>query len=145
PHLDLQEEKAVQEAMLALIRAGLVRSAHDVSDGGLAVCLAESVIFSDGLGLRVDIAAPGLRRDAVLFGEAQSRIVFTVAPDCLADVEALLEGRPVQATRLGEVTATGRLSLTLDGTTILDLDRAQMADPYENALPARMQALIRET
>ncbi|MEZ4701881.1 MAG: phosphoribosylformylglycinamidine synthase subunit PurL, partial [Rhodothermales bacterium] len=78
PHLDLDEEKAVQKAMLAMIRAGLVESAHDVSDGGLAVCLAESTLHAAGLGADIDLQTEdGIRIDALLFGEAQSRIVLT--------------------------------------------------------------------
>ena len=66
PHLDLGEEKAVQAAVLAAIRAGRVRSAHDVADGGLAVSLAESAVWS-GLGADVDLPATDARLDAVLF------------------------------------------------------------------------------
>ncbi|BBM68333.1 phosphoribosylformylglycinamidine synthase subunit PurL [Rhodothermus marinus] len=139
PHLDLEEEKAVQQALLALIEAGLVRSAHDVADGGLAVCLAECVIFSPGLGARVELpGAPEVRLDALLFGEAQSRIVFTVAPEHEAEVARLLEGRPVQARRIGTVTDAEHLELLVDGQPILNLERAQLVAPYETAIPSRM-------
>ena len=138
PHLDLDEEAAVQAAMLALIRAGLVRSAHDVSDGGLAVCLAESVLFSQNLGARVALAPDaGLRLDAVLFGEAQSRIVFTVEAAQADAVGRVLEGRAVQARRLGTVTTEG-LRLDIHGRTCIDLSRAVMRLPYEQAIPEQM-------
>ena len=140
PHLDLDEEAAVQAAMRALIGAGLVRSAHDVSDGGLAVCLAESVLFSDNLGARLDLTPDAdLRLDAVLFGEAQSRIVFTVDAAQADAVARVLNGRPVQAHRLGTVTADG-LHLSVHGQTVVDLPRAAMHGPYEQAIPEQMSS-----
>ncbi len=138
PHLDLDEEVAVQQAMLALIHAGLVRSAHDVSDGGLAVCLAESALFADGLGVHVQLAPdPALRLDAVLFGEAQSRIVFTTRPEAAEGVQRILADLPVQARRLGAVT-TGGLRIDVRGAPVLDLPGDALRAPYEEAIPARM-------
>ncbi len=138
PHFDLAEEQAVQEAMRALIRAGLVRSAHDVSDGGLAVCLAESVIFSEGLGVTATLEGKDLRRDAVLFGEAQSRIVFTTRPEAAEAVREALAGFEVTARRIGAVTADGRMTLALDGATVIDLAREALAKPYDKTIPALM-------
>jgi phosphoribosylformylglycinamidine synthase len=82
PALDLKTEKEVQQCVLTLIRAGLVHSAHDCSDGGLAVALAECCVSNPAqpLGAVVRLHADGLRRDALLFGESQSRVVLTVAP-----------------------------------------------------------------
>jgi phosphoribosylformylglycinamidine synthase len=82
PALDLEAEKAVQRCVLTLIRAGLVHSAHDCSDGGLAVALAECCVSNPAqpLGAVVRLHADGLRRDALLFGESQSRVILTVAP-----------------------------------------------------------------
>uniref|UniRef100_A0A7V2B2C4 Phosphoribosylformylglycinamidine synthase subunit PurL n=1 Tax=Rhodothermus marinus TaxID=29549 RepID=A0A7V2B2C4_RHOMR len=140
PHLELAEEKAVQEALLTLIRAGLVQSAHDVSDGGLAVCLAECVIFSPGLGATVRIPdAAAVRRDALLFGEAQSRIVFTTSAASSAEVYRLLQGRPVQLVPIGTVEASERLVMYVGETQVLDLERAQLEQAYEAAIPAWFQ------
>jgi len=140
PYLDLREEKAVQEALLTLIRAGLVQSAHDVSDGGLAVCLAECLIFSPGLGAKVEIPdTPGVRRDALLFGEAQSRILFTTTAARSPEVHQLLQGRPVQAVQIGVVDASETLSLTLGDTLMFQLNRTQLLEPYETAIPSRLQ------
>ena len=148
PHLDLEEEKAVQESLLDLIQAGLVKSAHDVSDGGLAVCLAESVIFSEGRGAEIELETeddsesnPGqaLRLDAVLFGEAQSRIVFTASEEQAEAVLARLEGRSVQARPIGRVTDTGVLHLAVNGEEVIDCGREKLEEPYERAIPERMQ------
>ena len=137
PHLDLDEEVAVQGATRALIRKGLVQHAHDVSDGGLAVCLAESAIHSDGLGLEVDFpAADEHRLDAVLFGEAQSRVVLSVRPDDVDSLEATLSKHDdVQAHRLGTVTGND-VGLAIGGTPVIDTERSALAAPYEDAIPA---------
>ncbi len=141
PHLDLAEEHAVQQAVLHLIRSGLVTSTHDVSDGGLAVCLAEQVIFSDGQGLDLAIDADAdLRLDALLFGEAQSRIVSTLPADKVEAARAQLADRSVQFTTLGTVTDTGRLQVQVNGTTVLDLSRDAMRLPYTRTLPQAMDA-----
>jgi len=134
PHLDLDEEVAVQSATQALIREGIVQHAHDVSDGGLAVCLAESVIHSDGLGLEATLPDAD-RLDAALFGEAQSRVVLSVQPDDVAALESTLsEHNGVQPHRLGTVT-TGRLRVTINGEASLDVPRGALTTPYENAIP----------
>ncbi|HSY77365.1 MAG TPA: AIR synthase related protein, partial [Bacteroidia bacterium] len=79
PHFNLDEEFEVQAAVKGLIAAGLVESAHDCSDGGLFVTLAESVMPR---GLGFDINSDGvIRKDAFLFGEGQSRVVVSVSPD----------------------------------------------------------------
>ena len=76
PHFEMEEELAVQDAVKTLIRANLINSAHDVSDGGLFVTLIESAM-SGGKGFNIE-HDPNVRPDAFLFGESQSRIVVTV-------------------------------------------------------------------
>ena len=135
PHLNLYEERAVQQMMLRLIRDGLVQSAHDVSDGGLAVCLAESALFSDGLGVDVTVEPhEHLRVDALLFGEAQSRIVFSAVPTNRAAIEKAIEHNGVKLTRLGTVTEGGELRIRLENTGEVRIGRADLADRYDNAL-----------
>jgi phosphoribosylformylglycinamidine synthase len=78
PYFDLEEEFKVQQAVGSIIKKGLIRSAHDCSDGGLFVTLAESSIHS---GKGFDISTDeSIRTDAFLFGEGQSRVVVTVRP-----------------------------------------------------------------
>jgi phosphoribosylformylglycinamidine synthase len=131
PHFDLDEEKAVQDAMLALIRRGIVKSAHDISDGGLAVCLAECVIQADGLGADIELESSSLRLDATLFGEAQSRIVFTAEEG--ADISA--EG--VRITRIGTVTR-GTLKLVVNGQRVVDVSATSLSEPYNSTIPSFM-------
>ncbi|MGG1698023.1 phosphoribosylformylglycinamidine synthase subunit PurL [Bacillus zhangzhouensis] len=78
PEIDLTVELARQEALLAAIQNGLVQSAHDVSEGGLGVALAESTFGTDGLGADIQI---DLNSQASLFSESQSRFVVTVKPE----------------------------------------------------------------
>jgi phosphoribosylformylglycinamidine synthase len=82
PLLSLETEKALQQCVLTLVREGLVQSAHDCSDGGLAVALAECCVANSlqPLGAVVKLAAGPLRFDSLLFGESQSRVVLSVSP-----------------------------------------------------------------
>lgn len=140
PPFDLEEEHAVQAALLHLIQAGLVKSAHDVSDGGLAVCLAESVIFAENnLGADVDLAlGKNLRLDSVLFGEAQSRIVFTASADQADALAEALADQAVQATPIGTVT-TDTLRLAINGQTVIEQSRDALARPYNETIPSMME------
>jgi phosphoribosylformylglycinamidine synthase len=103
PRLDLTRERAVQAAALDAIGRGLLRSAHDCSDGGLAVALAESCMTGPTLfGAAAEI--PGaFRADAALFGETASRIVVSVGPADVAAVEAIAGRHGVPCRRLGAV------------------------------------------
>jgi phosphoribosylformylglycinamidine synthase len=140
PHLDLDEERAVQRTLLRLIRAGLVRSAHDVSDGGLAICLAECALHASGLGadIAIDGEEPTLRNDALLFGEAQSRVVISIAPAEAPTVEAMASVAGVQATVLGRVT-DGPLKISRSGTTLVDVSPSDLRTAYEQTIPTLLR------
>jgi phosphoribosylformylglycinamidine synthase len=139
PHLDLDEEVAVQNAARALIGDGLVQHAHDVSDGGLAITLAESVIHADGLGAEVDLPdAHGHRLDGVLFGEAQSRILVSVRPDDADRVDGAIEKHDATAHRIGTVTTDG-LQIQVNGERVIDVGHDALETPYRNAIPDAMQ------
>ncbi|WP_420456164.1 phosphoribosylformylglycinamidine synthase subunit PurL [Rubrivirga sp.] len=136
PHLDLDEEKAVQATVLAAIRAGLVTSAHDSADGGLAVALAESGIHG-GLGAVLALPATDARLDAVLFGEAQSRVVLSVAPEHVAEVEALARDHGARVTALGTVGGD-RLTISVGDEEALSVAVEALRQPYETAIPQAM-------
>jgi len=118
PHVDLGHEIEIQNAVRDLIRAGLVRSAHDCSEGGLAVALAESCFNPTGLcGADVDLggaeaAVPAASSEylagdtpaATLFNESQSRIVISVTPENLEKTMSILQKGDVPHQRLGTVT-----------------------------------------
>lgn len=110
PFFDLEAEYKVQQATTSLIRAGLIASAHDVSDGGLFITLLESGMVNN-LGFEISCDA-SIRKDAFLFGEAQSRIVISVSPDKAAAVEAELKKNGQTFTKLGSVKGT---AVVVDG------------------------------
>jgi len=82
PELDLDEEKKLHEVLIEAAENSLLQSAHDCSEGGLAVALAECCIVADGqqVGAQVDLSIEGIREDFVLFGEDQSRAVISARP-----------------------------------------------------------------
>jgi len=89
--LDLAQERRVHEACRAAIAAGLVRSAHDCSEGGLAVTLAESCISGPrSIGAQVDVSAGDGRADLLLFGEGPSRVVVSVPSHAERHFEGLM-------------------------------------------------------
>ncbi len=138
PHLDLSEEQAVQDAMLRLIHAQLVRSAHDISDGGLAVCLAEAAVFSGMLGATVDlVVAKPYRLDALLFGEAQSRIVFTTRAGAENAVKQTLVNIGAQAHPIGHVTR-GPLEIKLNGGIVIREAVEVLHRVYDQAIVRQM-------
>jgi phosphoribosylformylglycinamidine synthase II len=119
PHFDLPTEQLVQKGILGLIEGKLIQSAHDVSDGGVLVTLAESA-FPRGLGFDVKSVA-GIRQDAMWFGEAQSRVIVSVAPAKQAAFEAHLAGLGVKSTQLGTVKGT---DMVVDGQVVSSLAKA---------------------
>ncbi len=109
PHFDLEEEFALQTTVLKIIRNKLIKSAHDISEGGLFACLLESAMVN-GLGFSI-VTGDDVRKDATLFGEAQSRVVISVNPDLQPLLEAELAGIPF--IKLGHVTAES--DIVIDG------------------------------
>ena len=104
PRLDLEKEMPVQDAVRACISERLVRSAHDCSEGGLAVALAESCFNPAGLvGAQIELRADAPRIDQLLFNESQSRIVISVAQEQVAKVRQNLESAGVPHSVLGTV------------------------------------------
>jgi phosphoribosylformylglycinamidine synthase II len=105
PHFDLEEEKGLQAFILGLVRGKKVLSAHDVSEGGLAITLLEAG-FPRNLGFNVKTGeVPGLRADGFWFGEAQSRVVVTVSKSGAAALESAAASAGIPFEKLGEVTS----------------------------------------
>ena len=104
PRLDLDREKKMHAAVIAAIRAGLVRSAHDLAEGGLLVALAECAIGGEArLGAGVVLVLPHERVDALLFGETQSRAILTVSRDRWGEFFDLFQRHGVPAHAIGSV------------------------------------------
>lgn len=110
PHFDLEEEFFVQQVVKKAIAGKMVKSVHDVSDGGLFAALVEGVLPRElGFDLRSN---QGIRKDAWLFGESQSRIVVSVGAEQTAAFERFLTAEKVPFEALGAVTGG---NLTIDG------------------------------
>lgn len=136
PRLDLEIEKRLQKSCLEAIQAGLLRSAHDVSEGGLAVALAECCFLNPGqnLGARVELPLTG-RKDFILFGEDQSRIVISFPESELKRLEDLFASHHVALTTLGKVS--GNL-LVINDLIATEVERLETL--YRNAIRNKMEA-----
>ena len=132
PWIDLEAEKRLHRLCLAAAHERLLRSAHDVAEGGLAVALAECSFGGPGLGARVAIER-GIRADALLFGESQSRMLVSLKRRHLGQVRDLARREDVPFTVLGEVR--GR-SLVIGDLIDLPLEAAR--DRWRRALPRRL-------
>lgn len=99
PHFDLNEEFELQQTISSLIKKGLISSAHDVSEGGIFAALLESAMVRN-IGFAV-VCEASIRKDAFLFGESQSRVVVSIAPDHKSAFEKFLHGKDF--TLLGKV------------------------------------------
>lgn len=123
PYLDLSLEKRAQRCCREAIKQGIINSAHDCSDGGLAVALAESCI-AGSLGFTGDSLVSRGRLDVALFGEAQSRIVVSVFPGLAGRLTRIAARWQVPVTRLGVV---GGNRLTMNGCIDLSLKAIEEA------------------
>lgn len=139
PSVDLDHEKRLVDALLAAIAAGVVHSAHDTSEGGVAVALAECCMGDRDamLGATVDVSEALVSSDrALLWGEAQGRVLVSTA-----DVEGVLgiaRAHGIAARMIGMVTAETRLVIRA-GARTLDTPLAPLADAYFDAIPALMR------
>ena len=117
PRVDFTKERALHDTVRGLIAKGLVKSAHDCAEGGLAVALAESCICGKKtLGAEIDFGATGLAPEVLLFNESQTRIVISVAPENADAALALARASGTPARRLGTVVGGAQLALKADGT-----------------------------
>jgi phosphoribosylformylglycinamidine synthase len=134
PAIDLNKEKAVQELCLKAIEAGLIQSAHDISEGGLAVCLAECCFFSRvNMGCRIDLK-DDMRPDVLLFGEAQSRIVVSVQVSKMKKLLELAKKRKVPATMIGRIGGKN-IQVTHRGKKLVSVPVKQAFKAWKDAIP----------
>jgi phosphoribosylformylglycinamidine synthase len=139
PHCDLDLEKRVIDSLLEAIRAGAVSSAHDCSDGGLAIALAECCVadLECQSGAEIDLSAfVGIPNRGVLFGETQGRIVISSsAPERVLEI-AVRAGVP--CVRIGTVRRTSAsLSIKLAGS-MLKAPLARLRHAYHDTIPSIM-------
>lgn len=133
PELDIDFEVKLQESLLEAIKAGFVTAAHDVSDGGLAITLAEMAVFG-GVGANVNLEMLVGSMYEILFSEAQSGVVITVSQNDLEKALTHFKDAEVPIVNLGHVVGT---KLSVEG--IGKLDVAEMKETYENVIPKAME------
>jgi len=137
PKLDLTSEHALQQLLVAAAQDRLMASAHDCAEGGLAVALCESA-FPLGLGAEVTLTEPeGIRLDALLFGESQSRVVVSVIPRSLPAMRALCAQLSVPCTEIGQVTAN-KIVVRVNGAAVIDMPVAELALAWRSTIPCLM-------
>ena len=127
PHFELDREFEVQKAVSQLIKTHLINSAHDVSDGGLFIALLESAMVNN---LGFDISSVSIiRKDAFLFGEAQSRVVISASSSKTNELETLLTSQHVSFTKLGSVKGK---NIVIDGENFGSV--SDYKTPYETSI-----------
>ncbi|MEC0094333.1 phosphoribosylformylglycinamidine synthase subunit PurL [Paenibacillus macquariensis] len=136
PALDLQVEKKLLASVLGAIQSGLVQSAHDLSEGGLSVAVAESCI-SGGVGAQVQIETD-LRSDFALFSESQSRILLSATPEKAEQLKNYIEGHGVPVVRIGTVGGSN-LTLDINGKNALNESVEALKQVWKDAIPCLMK------
>ncbi|MEO8042792.1 MAG: phosphoribosylformylglycinamidine synthase subunit PurL [Acidobacteriota bacterium] len=138
PRIDLALERVVQDTCLELIDAGLLRSAHDCSDGGLAVAIAESCFSSlgrDAIGAEIGMPLGEVSSEGLLFGESPSRIVISFAAQKLDEVRSLVSTCPFEI--LGRVTGA-ELKINIDGSVKIASMVSALESSWANSLGTQL-------
>jgi phosphoribosylformylglycinamidine synthase len=142
PALDLEAERALQHVMVRLAEARLVRSAHDCSEGGIAVTLAECCFDGSGIGAEVSLepvavsARRGVNEAAALFGESASRIIVTTSLDSVAEVLDAAAAAGVPARVIGQ-TGGSQLRVAVGGRTALDASIDEAESRWSSSIAQR--------
>jgi phosphoribosylformylglycinamidine synthase len=132
PELRLDEELRLQACVREGIRLGLIRSAHDTSEGGLLVTALESA-FGGGMGCHLMLNKGSLRLDSLLFGESAGRIVVTVSPEGEGSLATLCATHRVPLAKIG-ATGGARVTLAVDGQPLLDAEVRDLKALHDGAL-----------
>jgi phosphoribosylformylglycinamidine synthase len=139
PQLDLDQEKLVQETLLQLADKCLLNSAHDCSDGGLAVAMAECCFSSLGrkaIGAEIDLKSNGFSTEALLFGESPSRIVISFKPENLENVKITAGDCPFEV--IGHV-GSDKLNISVTDDAKVAASIADLETAWRNSLQSRLE------
>ena len=140
PGIDLQFEKRLQKACLEAIRAGIIKSAHDCSEGGLAVALAECCIGNQDKMPGAEIALPDkIRTDALLFGETQSRIIVSLAEKDLKKLERICKKNKIPGQVMGSVDYEQKLRIEIGNQKLISVSCEEMGERYYNSIEKTMR------
>lgn len=137
PVLDMEREKRVHEAVIKAVRNGLLSSAHDCADGGLAITLAESCIMGM-VGANVSLLS-NCAPSAALFAETQSRVVVSLAPANLGALREIADEFKVECAVLGHVGGDG-LNIRVNDVEVISVRIEEIADRWRNAISEVMEA-----
>jgi len=137
PELDLEQESALQKAVIELIQQGLADSVHDCSDGGMAVALAEKALPKN-IGARIELTSGGLPAEFVLFGEDAGRILISCDQAHLPRIKEVGAKHGIDAELIG-TTIPSRLEISLDGKVIIDEAVSELSDAFEGALESALR------
>ncbi|MBC8283629.1 MAG: phosphoribosylformylglycinamidine synthase subunit PurL [Nitrospinae bacterium] len=134
PVLDRKHEKQVQEFCLELIEKGLIQSAHDCSEGGLAIAVAESCFSAseETLGATLELEST-LRRDALMFGESQSRIVISFPEEMTNQIEDLALSYPVDFSLIGK-TGGSQFTVSINSKEYIKQDIQSIKNIWKTTL-----------
>ena len=134
PVLDRKHEKQVQEFCLELIQKGLIQSAHDCSEGGLAIAVAESCFYAkeEALGATLELEST-LRGDALLFGETQSRIIISFPEELTDQIEDLALSYPVDFSLIGK-TGGSQFKVSINGQEYIKQDIESAKEIWKTSL-----------
>lgn len=133
PEINLDVEKQRQQQILEAIQAGTVKSAHDLSEGGLAVALSESVFGDTSIGATVSLSGDAVTE---LFSETQSRFLLSVSPDQQEAFEAIVK----DAKRIGTVTNNAKLMIKSGNEqTLLEADKQELQSAWKGAIPCLLK------
>ncbi len=137
PELHLKAERALQQLLVAAVREGLARSAHDCAEGGLAITLAECTFGTGGIGLNVDLigvnTADAWVAASTLFSESASRVVVSVAPERAAAFQQRAKDFGVPARDIG-TTGTARVRVFINGRSVIDIAVDEAEAIWDTAL-----------
>ncbi|MFC5541695.1 MAG: phosphoribosylformylglycinamidine synthase subunit PurL [Bacilli bacterium] len=133
PSIDLEEEAARQKALLSAIRAGLVQSAHDVAEGGVAVALAEKTFNANGLGIHVKLEGSPV---TALFSESQSRFIVTVKEEDAASFEQMIP----DAQKIGVVTNDGKITIEGEPGLLVEGSVDEFCSAWKGAIPCLLKS-----
>ena len=133
PELILDAENRLHELCLEAIRQGLVKSAHDCSEGGLAIAIAECAVSGPAtLGAEISLKT-SLRKDALLFGESQSRIVLSANQKHIETIIALAERKGVPVNIIGKVIKQG-LKININSKSVIEVSCDNIKKTWENTI-----------
>ena len=141
PAVDLDAEMNLQNLLIGQIEEGRICAAHDLSEGGLLVCLAEMLFDAHGIGASVsltDLGSSG-RLDALLFGESQARAIVAVKPEKCDAVIQSAKNLGVSAHTLGKTDDSSQLKVEVAGTSVINADVSGLKNAWESAIPKHME------